>query len=144
MPRGAVQAVTGRLYATLARLGYRATPEAETARLTMRLGPHVLVPADLLALATAAHADHALQATLTAEDARYVLLLTLVDPAQKNPATPRYANAAADAAGLELAAERLARTLLPPVLPAVTGASESVTTSLLLALQTEAAFGLAN
>jgi hypothetical protein len=103
----------------------------------------VLAPADLIVLALAAHADHALQATLTSQDTRYVVLLTLVD-AKNTPAAPRYANAAVDAAGLELAAERLTRTLLPPIPPDVPAASEPVTTSLRLALQTEAAFGLSS
>jgi hypothetical protein len=138
----ASSAVTRQLYATLARLGYRTVPEAETGRLTAQLGPRVLAPVDLLSVATAASADHALQATLSSDGGRYVAALTLVNT---NRSDPHFANDAADAAGIEAAVDRLARSLLPPV---VTEAGEHAggpaKTWTRLALQTEAAFGLSS
>ena len=138
----ASSAVTRQLYATLARLGYHAVPEAETGRLTAQLGPRILAPVDLLSIAAAAHADHALQATLSTEGGRYVAALTLVNSDRREP---RFANDAADAAGLEAAVDRLARSLLPPLAnDADAHAGEPVKTWTRLALQTEAAFGLSS
>jgi hypothetical protein len=138
----ASSAVTRQLYATLARLGYHTIPEAETTRLTARLGPRILLPVDLASIASASHADHAVQATLSASGERYVAVLTLVTQGRS---APRYANLAADAAGIEAAVDRLARSLLPPVsLDSGEHGAEQVKTWARLALQTEAAFGLSS
>lgn len=138
----ASSAVTRQLYATLARLGYRTVPEGETARLTAQLGPRILAPVDLVSIAAAAHADHALQATLSTNGERYVALLTL---ANSDRTGPRFANDTADAAGIEAAVDRLVRSLLPPVSnEASDSAEEPAKPWTRLALQTEGAFGLSS
>jgi hypothetical protein len=136
----ASSAVTRQLYATLGRLGYRVVPEAETGRLTAQLGPRILAPVDLVSVAARADADHALQAALSSDGARYIAVLTLVNADKSGP---RIVNDAADAAGIEAAVDRLARSLLPPVVTEA-NANEPARTWARLALQTEAAFGLSS
>jgi hypothetical protein len=137
----AASAVTRQLYATAARLGYRTVPESETTRLTVLRGPHLLAPADLLAIAHDAGVELALQATLTASGERYVASLLLVSRAGPGPVLVR---ADADAATLEAAVDRLARSVLPPVpvLPAGPPEPTAPKPNVRLAIQTEGAFGL--
>jgi hypothetical protein len=139
-------AATRQLYATVARLGYRTIPETVTAALAARVPPGGPAPADLLRIATDAHAGHAVFAVLGTENGRYVVTLTL---ANSDRTGPFFANDSADATTLEATVDRMARKLLPaaPPLEPSDGEerapSEAETTNRpRLALQTESAFGL--
>lgn len=139
-------AATRQLYATVARLGYRAVPETVTAALSAGLAPGGPTPADLLRIATEAHADRAVTATLGTRDGRYVVSLTL---ANADRTGPFFANESADAADLERTLDQMARKLLPAAPPPEAAAmpeNESSPTGddlgPRLAVQTEGAFGL--
>ncbi|HEX3594824.1 MAG TPA: hypothetical protein VHU80_06980 [Polyangiaceae bacterium] len=133
-------AVTRQLYATIARIGYRAVPEAETSRLTALAGPHVLSATDLLSIARDAGAGQALQATLSANGERYVASLVLTNTTRTRPSL---VSDVADPAALEATVDRLARSLLPPVASEAAEHDEKhPKSSVRLALQTEGAFGL--
>ncbi|HEX4335397.1 MAG TPA: hypothetical protein VH062_05755 [Polyangiaceae bacterium] len=138
----AAAAVTRQLYATAARLGYRVVPEAETARLRLLRGPRLLAPADLLAIATDAGAEHAVSATLAASGDRYVVWLTLANADRTGPVM---VSEMAEPAGLEAAVDRMTRTMLPAVASAPvahgTAAPPRVKPEVRLALATEGAFG---
>jgi len=137
--------VTRQLYATIARLGYRATPETETARLTALRGPHVLSPHDLAVIAKEAAAAYALQATLGAQGDRYVATLAM---AKADTTAPALATDSAEATGLEAAVDHLARSLLAPVAtpssPDDHARGRDTKPGTRLAVQTEGAFGLSD
>lgn len=139
MPEAA-SAVTRQLYATVARLGYRAVPEAIAARLLLQRGPRYLAPEDLVAIAHEASAERAVQVTLTPRDDRYVATLVT---ASAEGGEPRRATEVADAATLEATVDRLARAALPAAAAEPRDALQGdAGTSVRLALQTEGAFGL--
>ncbi len=138
--------VTRELYATAARLGYATVPESATRRAVLAAGPRVLYPADLLRIAEKTGAEHAIGAVVAAERGRYVVTLTL---ANADRTGPFFVTRTADAASLEATTEEMARVLLPAV-PFDAGerarertAPVRPTSSLRLALNTEAAFGVA-
>ena len=135
-------AVTRQLYATVARLGYRAAPESRTAELSASLPPSGASPADLLAVATGAHVAHALGATLGARDGHYVVTVTLANADRSGPYS---ASTLADAETLEPAVDRMARALLPAVPPEATEPepSRDGEAGVRLAIQTEGAIGIA-
>jgi hypothetical protein len=150
VPAVSVTAVTRQLYATVARLGYRATPESATATLASRVGPAGAAPVELLGVAVGAHARSALSATLGARDGRYVVTLTL---ANADRTGPFYATDTADAASLEGAVDQLTRSLLGPAVvteassvdphqPTRTKAPDDERYR--FAVQTEGALGVAN
>jgi hypothetical protein len=140
-------AATRQLYATVARLGYRAVPETVTAALAARISAGGPTPADLLRIATDAHADRAVAATLGTRDGRYVVSLTL---ANADRTGPFFASESSDAAALEGTLDQMARKLLPAAPPpeATTAPADESTRpgedlGPRLAIQTEGAFGLA-
>jgi hypothetical protein len=145
VPAAAATAVTRQLYASVARSGYRVVPEAETARLTAALGPRMRTAPDLVSIAEGARADRAVQATLGARGAAYVVDLLVVE---SGGAPARSAEESADASTLEAVVDHMARALLPPVPDDAAAAlppyGAPVTASVRLALQTEGAFGLSS
>jgi hypothetical protein len=148
----AATAVSRQVFATIARIGYRATPEALTAALVARSpagsSGAPLAPVDLLQVATQSHADHALAATVSAHGGLYVLALVL---ANADRTGPFYASETADAATLEATADRMVRSILPPApppAPTEDATAEDATDPgergvARLAIQTESAFGIA-
>ena len=116
VPGAAIDAVTRQLYATVGRLGYRTIPDAVTGALSARLAPGFATPGELLDVAIGARATHALGASLGAEQGHYLVLVTLANADRSGPFLAR---GSADAATLEAVADRLARSLLPAVPPAV-------------------------
>jgi hypothetical protein len=104
-------AVTRQLYATIARLGYLAVPEA--AARAASASPHAggKSPAELRAAAFATHADHCISATLGTLGERYAVSVTL---AHADSTAPASKTAVTDAASLEAEVDAIARSLLPP------------------------------
>jgi hypothetical protein len=139
-------AATRQLYATVARLGYRTIPDTVTTALAARIPPGGPTPADLLRIATDAHADRAIEAMLGTRDGRYVVSLTL---ANADRTGPFFASESADAAALEGTVDQMARKLLPAAPPPEATAAPADDSTRpdedlgpRLAIQTEGAFGL--
>jgi hypothetical protein len=141
-PRAAAM-VTRQVYATVARLGLRAVSESETARAS-RFSPGGPTAADLLALAQACHAEHALGAALGSHGENYVVTLVLANADRTGPFTLQ-SETTAD--GLEGAVDAMTRALLPPRVPEPGGGAPSSaervetieTGAFRLAVQTEGA-----
>ncbi len=144
MPAQSLAAVTSQLYATAARLGYRMTPETTTAELAARIGPGGPTPADLLAVAIGARADHAVGATLSSENGHYAVTFIVANADRTGPFLER---GEADATTLEATVARLVRSLLLPVSFAPTPAPSQIPLPSRpprsrIAIQTEGAFGV--
>jgi hypothetical protein len=142
--------VTRQVYATVARLGYGAVAESETSN-AARFSPGGPTSAELLALADATGAAHALMATVSSHDALYVVTLTLANANRTGPYTR---TSEAPAASLEATVDAMTRALLgtpqqraatvtptPVSTPAPEPRKESAKAR--LAIQTEGAVGIA-
>ncbi|HVU00750.1 MAG TPA: hypothetical protein VHE30_03330 [Polyangiaceae bacterium] len=137
-------AVTRQLYATVARLGHRAVPDTATAEHAGAFANGTSSPAALLQVARETHAESALFAQLSAENGRYVLVVSLANTDLTGPFS---ATDGADAKTLESTADRLVRSLIPAAPPPESSTEEapaprSEELGPRLALQTEGAFGL--
>lgn len=108
-PESAI-AVTRQLYATVARLGY-ATVRESAAR-AASAAPHAgaRTAAELLAVAVATHADHAISATLGTLGDRYQVTVLLANADRTGPTSQ---TAVTDAGQLEGAVDTMTRALLP-------------------------------